>query len=134
MVMINEKNKENQRNLTEKEKIFSVVTGVIAGVINGVFGGGGGMIVVPMLTTFLKYKPQNAHATALLIILPLSLVSGIFYAAFGSLDWRVGVPATVGVTLGGVAGALLLNKLSSKWTVIIFAIVMAAAGAKMLFF
>lgn len=117
-----------------KKVIFAILTGAIAGLINGVFGGGGGMIVVPMLVLLLGCEPKKAHATAILIILPLSVVSGLFYAAFGNLDLSVAIPVGIGVICGGVLGALLLSKLSSKWIIIIFSVVMAAAGIKMLFF
>ena len=117
-----------------KKVIFAILTGAIAGLINGIFGGGGGMIVVPMLVLLLGCEPKKAHATAILIILPLSVVSGLFYAAFGNLDLSVAIPVGIGVICGGVLGALLLSKLSSKWIIIIFSVVMAAAGIKMLFF
>ena len=118
----------------ENKNLYAILTGALAGVINGLFGGGGGMVVVPMLVMLLKNEPKKAHATAILIILPLSIVSGLFYAAFGSVDLSVGIPVAIGVIAGGVLGALLLSKLSSKWLVVIFSIVMAAAGIKMLVF
>jgi uncharacterized membrane protein YfcA len=118
----------------EKLTLFAVITGVFAGIVNGVFGGGGGMVVVPMLTSLLKCAPKKAHATALFIILPLSLTSAVFYAAFGSLNLRMAIPVTIGVVAGGVSGAFLLSKLSSRWIVLIFSVVMAIAGIKMLFF
>ena len=118
----------------QKNTFYSVVTGIIAGTVNGLFGGGGGMIVVPMLMIFLKKEAKTAHATAILIILPLSVVSAIFYALFGSVDVSVAFPTTIGVIVGGAAGAFLLSKLSSEYIVIIFAAVMFAAGCKMLFF
>lgn len=124
--------KNNSAN--NKKTIGAILTGIIAGLINGIFGGGGGMVVVPLLTHILDLPPQNAHATALLIILPLSIVSGLFYAAFGTFNLNVGVPVLIGVSLGGAVGALLLKKISSKWLVIIFSLVMIFAGARMLFF
>ncbi|MBE7087470.1 MAG: sulfite exporter TauE/SafE family protein [Clostridiales bacterium] len=117
-----------------KEGWLSVLTGVVTGFINGLFGGGGGMIVVPMLTYLLKRSPKTAHATAILIILPLSLVSGLIYLAFGNFKWEIGLPVGIGVTVGGIVGAFLLKKLSAKWVTIIFAVMMAIAGGKMLFF
>ena len=114
--------------------LICIVTGAIAGLINGLFGGGGGMIVVPMLTKLLKFESKNSHATAILIILPLSIVSGVLYLTFGKFSFDVGIPVIIGVIVGGVVGAILLSKLSSKWVVIIFSIVMAIAGGKMLFF
>jgi len=118
----------------DKSKLFAVLTGCVAGLVNGVFGGGGGMIVVPMLVMLLKCAPKKAHATTMLIILPLSLVSGLFYSAFGNLNLQVALPVTVGVVLGGTAGAFLLSKLSTRWVIIIFSVAMAAAGVKMLLF
>ena len=113
---------------------YSILIGGLAGLINGLFGGGGGMIVVPMLVFFLGVSTKKSHATAILIILPLSIVSGIFYIAFGSMDLSVGIPVSIGVTVGGVVGAFLLDKLSSKWIVVIFSLVMVVAGVKMLLF
>ena len=126
-------NKKNNKSV-RFANLYAVCTGSAAGLINGLFGGGGGMLVVPMLVSLLKREQNRAHATAILIILPLSITSGLFYAAFGTFDLSVGIPVTLGVILGGILGAVLLSKLSSKWIGIIFSVVMAAAGIKMLLF
>ena len=110
------------------------VSGAAAGLVNGLFGGGGGMLVVPMLTFLSKMPVKNAHATAILIILPVSALSGILYAAFGNFSLSSGLPVSAGVLAGGIAGAFLLKKLSAKWVSAVFALVMLAAGLKMLFF
>ncbi len=134
MIMLKSKINKNASNISSKQNLYAVMAGGLAGLVNGLFGGGGGMIVVPMLTGLLKRDPKRAHATALMIILPISLVSGLFYAAFGNLQLMVAIPVSIGVSIGGVVGALLLSKLSSKWIIMIFAVVMAAAGIKMLLF
>lgn len=132
---MNYKQKIDKTNYkADRKNVYAVVTGVIAGIVNGLFGGGGGMIVVPMLVKLLNCPPKKAHATALIIILPLSIVSGIIYAVFGSLNLRIGLPVGAGVIVGGVLGAFLLSKLSAKWVIIIFSVVMAGAGIKMLVF
>ena len=134
-IYLNEKESlPKEKNDGAKTKMQCVVTGAIAGFINGLFGGGGGMIVVPLLMLFLKLKSKNAHATAILIILPMSIVSGLLYASGKSLDLGLTIPTAIGVTVGGVVGAFALNKLSNKWVSIIFSIVMAVAGIKLLFF
>ncbi len=125
---------ENAKRNQTKEFWLSILVGAITGFINGVFGGGGGMVVVPMLRFILKYSEKQAHATAILIILPLSIASGLFYSAYGKVDVGVFLPVAMGVVVGGIVGALLLKKLSAKWVSVIFCLVMAAAGAKMLFF
>ena len=125
-----------QNDKIEKNNInfMKILMGVVAGFANGIFGGGGGMIVVPMLNFLLKYQNKNAHATAILIILPLSIVSGIFYAMFGSFNTMSGIPTSIGVVAGGVIGALLLKNLSSKIIMVIFSVAMAIVGVKMLVF
>lgn len=125
------KNEQNKENFPIK---YYVITGSLAGFLNGLFGGGGGMIVVPMLVFLLKKNPKVAHATAIFIILPLSILSGIFYASFGSFELKSGIPTSIGVIVGGILGALLLSKLSSKKIMLIFTVAMVLAGVKMLFF
>lgn len=126
-------NIESQKS-ERKNKIYSILTGASAGFINGVFGGGGGMIVVPMLIKLLNREQKKAHATAILIILPLSILSGLLYASSGAFNLKVGVPVIIGVVGGGIVGALALKKLSNQWVLIIFSVLMAAAGLKMLLF
>ncbi len=125
-----EKIKEKPKN----KKWIALVAGCITGLVNGLFGGGGGMIVVPFLTGLLDCAPKKAHATEILIILPISIISGLFYLAFGSFNVGMGLPVGLGIVVGGGIGALLLSKLSSKWVTIIFSVVMAIAGVKMLLF
>ena len=62
----------------KKKKWYYVFLGLTAGILNGLFGAGGGVAVVPMLEKA-GIEPKKAHATSISIILPLSLLSGIFY-------------------------------------------------------
>ena len=117
-----------------KEKILLALTGICTGIANGFFGGGGGMIVVPMLVFLLKREPRRAHATALLVILPISVISGFIYASFGKFSFPVGLPAGAGVIAGGIIGALLLKNISGSLLTKLFAAVMFVAGVKLLFF
>ncbi len=117
-----------------KNKIFATLIGCATGLVNGLFGGGGGMIAVPFLTYALKKEPKVAHATAILIILPLCIVSSLLYTSFGNFRVDIGLPVIIGVVLGGVAGSIILPKISAPVISIIFAVVMAGAGVKMLFF
>lgn len=123
------------KNTTKKKKILlCVLSGGLSGICNGLFGGGGGMLIVPMLSYLLKYPAKKAHATAILIILPLSVISGILYAAFGNAELSVLLSSGIGVILGGIIGAFLLSGLSQSKISLLFSFVMLAAGIKMLFF
>ena len=117
-----------------KKRLLACVFGGFAGLVNGLFGGGGGMIIVPALMLVLGVVPKKAHATAILVILPMSIVSTLFYAALNNMDISIGLPVGIGVLVGGGVGAFLLSKMSSRLLVIVFSSLMAFAGIKMLFF
>ncbi|MBR5192635.1 MAG: TSUP family transporter [Clostridia bacterium] len=114
--------------------LILIIVGALAGFLNGMFGGGGGMIVVPMLIHFLKFEEKHAHATAIFIILPLSILSAILYTTYGNFDLFSTIYVTIGVIGGGIIGALLLKKLSSKYLTWIFSLIMLIAGVKLLLF
>ena len=115
------------------EKIRLIVCGGVVGTANSVFGGGGGMIAVPMLSkTGLQEK--RAHATAILVILPVSLLSFLLYAIKGIYDFSVLIPTALGVTAGGFLGAKLLGHLPTKAVNLVFAFLQLAAGLFLFFF
>lgn len=119
--------------LTSKRKnrpLLSAIFGVAVGAANGLFGGGGGMIAVPALT-LTGVPSKKAHATAIAIILPLSLISGAVYLAKGAADPSVILPSCAGVVVGGIAGALLLKKINSRGLSLLFYALMIAAGLKL---
>ena len=106
--------------------------GAAIGAVNGLFGGGGGMIAVPLLERAAYLSARAAHATAIAVILPASIVSGIVYACHGLTPLNVLLPVAVGVTAGGFFGAKLLSKIGAKFLEIAFAVLMLLAGVRML--
>ena len=117
---------------TKSEKGKKVVCGVSVGAANSLFGGGGGMLAVPLLQrTGLNEKA--AHATAILLILPVSLLSFLLYVKEGAYDFSVLIPTAVGVTAGGFLGANLLGKLPVKTVNLLFAFFQLAAGIFLFF-
>ena len=117
----------------KKQNILLILSGIFTGAVNGVFGGGGGMIAVPLLNSLLQ-KPTNvSHATAILVILPISFASGIMYLFNGYFAAELFLAVGLGVLAGGFFGAELLGKLSAGSITLIFAIIMFAAGIKMIF-
>lgn len=114
------------------KKIHIFLFGALIGVINGFFGGGGGMVVVPLLNKLFGMEQKKAQATALFVILPISLVSTIVYMCFNSIDFASGWPVMLGILLGGIAGATLLNKLQNNVVKGIFIFFMLVGGVGML--
>lgn len=105
--------------------------GGITGLANGLFGGGGGMIVVPFLIYFASLEPKKAHATAIAIILPVTIVSGIIYMLSFDISVKKLIPSTIGVMLGGILGAYVLPKMQNSLVMMIFAVIMILAGVRL---
>ena len=116
------------------KSIVITICGIAIGFINGFFGGGGGMLCVPLLEKYLKLENKHAHATTLCVILPLSIVSSIVYIVKNNLNFVELTFVTIGAIFGGTIGAIFLKKLNSKWVRVIFAVLMLAAGLKMVIF
>ena len=114
-----------------ENKLKKAVSGVCIGGANAFFGGGGGMIAVPLLQKT-GCSQKCAHATAILVILPISLLSFLLYTAQGFYRPAVLIPTALGVTAGGFLGAKLLGKMPNKTVNFVFAVLQAAAGVFLL--
>ena len=80
------KDKQKHKKSQIGKKIMLLLLGGMIGFINGFFGGGGGMICVPTLEKALKLDNKRAHATAIAVIFPLSLISCAIYIFKGSIQ------------------------------------------------
>ena len=112
------------------KRMMLVASGVGIGVLNGLLGGGGGMIAVPVLRHFCGLPTKKAHATAIAVMLPLSVASAVVYTLGGVYEVQVGILSAASVTLGGAMGALALSRLNRIAVAILFFAVMTAAGVQ----
>lgn len=123
----------NKETKTKKVGLWiKLITGAIIGFVNGFWGGGGGMICVPLLQNVIKLPEKKAHATTLLIMLPLSIASLVVYLFSGNLPIVDALKIGVGFVIGGVIGANILKKISNKWLGYLFSIIIIVGGVKML--
>jgi len=99
------KNKQSRITIIIK----SVIIGIVTGLANGLFGSGGGTIAVPSMILLLKSEDKKAHATAIAIILPLTVISSIYYIKCGFINMDITWKAILGGMAGGFVGAKLLN-------------------------
>ena len=113
--------------------IATPIIGTAVGFANGLFGSGGGTLLVPALQRYFKIQTHKSHATALTVILPLSVVSAFIYVRGDAVDWQAVMWITAGGVPGGLAGAMLLNKISAVWLHKIFGAFMIAAAIRMMF-
>lgn len=112
--------------------ILLVIACVSAGCVNGLFGGGGGMLVVPIFTGLLALEAKKAHATAVAAILPMTVVSAAMYILRGCYEINLTLAVGSGIVAGGIIGALLLKKTGNFMLTLVFAIIMIGAGVKTL--
>lgn len=118
----------------EKSKTLkNLAAGLLTGAVNGFFGGGGGMVAVPLLKNLSGYGERRAHATAILIVAPICAVSALVYVINGYFCADVVIPAALGALAGGFAGAKLLGRMPEILIKIIFIALMFFAGAWTLF-
>lgn len=109
-----------------------IIAGLIIGFVNGFWGGGGGMICVPILVNLLGLPEKKGHATTLLIMLPLCIASFVIYLIKGSVEVLTAVNVGVGFVVGGVLGALILKNINNLVLKLIFSLVIIAGGIKLL--
>lgn len=117
-----------------KENWKKLLIGTVTGFANGLFGSGGGTIVVPAMERFLDVEEHKAHATAIAVILPLSILSLAVYLWRTGLHevWQIALWASAGGLVGGVVGARLLQKVSGIWLHRVFGAFMLAAAVRMI--
>ena len=118
--------------MMDRKNFYALGGGMFTGIANGLFGGGGGMIAVPYLERVAGYPTAHAHATAIAVVLPATLVSAVVYLLFGLAPLSLFLPVALGVVLGGLAGAKLLGALEPKYTALAFSVLMLIAGVRML--
>ncbi|MCI9038363.1 MAG: sulfite exporter TauE/SafE family protein [Clostridia bacterium] len=112
--------------------IKRILVGLIAGVISGLFTAGGGLIIVPALLYTLKMEAKKARATSLFCILPMVLVTTIFYGQSNFIRWDIGIRCAIGGIIGGIIGARLLNYLPEKYLKVAFTLFLIYAGINMI--
>ena len=119
----------------EKKKISfwrCAVAGAAAGFVNGFFGAGGGMVLVPLLIFLAKLEDKQAFSSAISIILPFCVVSLLFYGANGDLPLKEAVPYLLGGAGGGLLGGILFKKVSAKLLHIALGVLILFGGVRLL--
>jgi uncharacterized membrane protein YfcA len=108
------------------------VLGAVAGFLSGMFGVGGGILIVPMLVLLAGFVQRLAHGTSLTAVLPIAVSGVIGYAMEGEVDWPVAASLIVGAVVGAVIGAKALHTLPERKVAVGFVILMVASALRLL--
>ncbi|MDQ0615584.1 putative membrane protein YfcA [Microbacterium sp. W4I4] len=103
-----------------------VVIGLIAGLLSGLFGVGGGTVIVPLLVLLLRFDQRRAAGTSLTAIVPTASVGVVSYALSGSVAWIAALILAAGAVVGAQIGSRLMPKLSQtvlRWGFVVFLVV-----------
>ena len=114
-----------------KRNIKTALLGVAIGVVNGLFGAGGGIIAVPFLNR-LGFEKKEAHANAVATILPISILSAVLYLIKGHVTIADALPFIPAGLIGALAGTYILKKISPLWLKRIFGVFIIYAGSRLL--
>ena len=112
--------------------LLALALGLTAGVLSGVFGIGGGVVVVPGLILLLGYGQKTATGTSLLaLLLPVGALAVVSYARAGHVNVKVGLLVAAGIFFGALAGARFALGQPDSTLRRLFALVLVALAARL---
>ena len=109
----------------------AMIVGLAAGLLGGLFGVGGGLIIVPGLVSLAGMDRRLAHGTSLAATLPIAAASLITYVSHGNVDWAVAFFLAIGAIAGAVVGTTLLHVIPKNVLIIIFVITVLATATRL---
>jgi uncharacterized protein len=114
--------------------ILLMTIGLIAGVLSGVFGIGGGVIVVPALIYLAGFRQHVATGTSLAVLLPpVGLGAALEYYRNGNVNFRAAIVIAVMMAVGGYVGAFAANRLSGPYLRLAFSLFIVGLGFYLMF-
>ncbi len=111
-----------------------ILIGIAAGVLAGLFGVGGGVIIVPSLVYLAGFAQVKANGTSLaVLLLPVGLAAVLEYYRHGNMDIRAAGWIALGLLAGAWVGALMAHKVAAPWLKLSFGIFVILVGSWLVF-
>ncbi len=108
----------------------AALCGLAAGAVNGLFGAGGGIVLLPLLSRWCGLGEKECFATALGILLPLSALSAILWLGREPVAFSAALPYLLGGVLGGFLAGKWMKKLPAVWLRRAFALLLLVSGTR----
>lgn len=93
----------------------AILSGFAAGAVTGLFGAGGGMVLVPLLTLLTAVEEQAVFPCSVSMILPICIVTLIATAALDAVPWAAALPYLLGSAAGGFCAGKWGKRIPVKW-------------------
>ena len=114
--------------------IILIVIGILAGLLSGVVGVGGGLIIIPLLIILLGLSQHEAQGTSLAVMLPpIGILAAINYHKAGFVKWEYSMIIAITFIIGGYFGSKYAVSLRPEIVKRVFGIVMLIGALKMIF-
>lgn len=110
----------------------ALAVGLLAGIASGLFGVGGGVVLVPLLVRVCGLDQRLAHGTSLTAIVPIAASGTVGYALAGEVDWTLAGLTALGALVGTPIGARLLGRLPVRTLRRGFAVLLLLTAVRML--
>ena len=110
----------------------ALLLGVFAGVLSGLFGIGGGAVLVPLLVLWIAMPQHQAHATSLAAIILTAAWGTLGYALDGEVAYGAGIAIAAGAIIGAWFGAAIMHRLSAATLRVAFGVLIVVVAAEML--
>lgn len=115
--------------------LLLIVIGLVAGMLSGLVGVGGGILMVPMFVLFLGITQHNAQGMSLAVMLPPVTFLAVYnYHKAGDIDWRMTLIVSAIFIIGGFFGSKIALKIDQLTLKRIFGVMMFIAAVKLMFF
>ncbi|CAH2714405.1 hypothetical protein BACCIP111895_01568 [Neobacillus rhizosphaerae] len=112
---------------------IGILISFVVGFLSGIFGIGGGSLMVPTMILLFFFPPHVATATSMFMILPTSILSSITHIALGNVNWLYALALVPGAWIGAKVGVFLNTKLKSKTIVWIIRIILIVVGIRLIY-
>ena len=99
----------------DKYSIGMVTAGAAAGAVTGLFGAGGGMVLIPLLTLLTDLKEEELFPSSIAVIFPICIISLYFAAMRSPLPWKEALPWLTGSSAGGILAGKFGRKIPVTW-------------------
>ncbi|WP_309610138.1 sulfite exporter TauE/SafE family protein [Flavobacterium sp.] len=119
--------------MTTTTIVSLIVIGLLAGMLSGLVGVGGGIIMVPLLILFLGFSQHQAQGTSLtVLVVPVTALAVFNYYKQGYINWKYALVIAMFFVIGGYFGSKLAVSLDQKMLKKVFSVVLIIVGAKLL--
>jgi uncharacterized membrane protein YfcA len=114
--------------------VLLIAIGVVAGVLSGIFGIGGGVVIVPALIYLAGFRQHQATGTSLAVLLPpIGIAAAYEYYRHGNVDIRAAAFIAAGVLAGGWIGAVVANRVSGPYLRLAFGVFVVTLGVYLIY-